>query len=852
MTEKTKVILILSFTVLLITACNLPFIGKNNSTPTSQPGELATEALETTLETDVAESGEPPAPANTDGAETILIPGATFWMGSEESDTVANIDEFPYHQVTLSGFYIYTNEVTNAMYARCVEAGVCLPIFVYESGPTTHSDDPEYADNPVVGVDWLMAEDYCTWAGGRLPTEAEWELASRGVDSLTYPWGNDEPTCDRVNMLGCTVPADTVAVGSYADGNSSFEVWDLSGNVWEWVNDWYDESYYSLSSTSNPIGPYYGDYKVARGGGLYSEPLKMRSAERAAVDPHMAYDDVGFRCVPVQAALPEEYFAPEEIHERVLPDPLDGGGERLEDPEGVPPGPPGSGEDPRRSITIGQAHVSCPDSDGMITLFVRADSSEEVEYSVFVNGVLFECEYNEVAGGLDCTGPVPEDYESLHSYTVEVHFGTLGIVSVPAYRPLDCPADMEFPSVQDFSVGCPDDMGLVRMDFHYEPAINWESTRYMGTLIDCEMVSPNDSNCVISGFEPGHTFTLDWVGTYVETGMPTSMMTTVTVPADCVMKLLNVNPFCFEGHPTAQVNYLPPDDILETVVNAGNYLDCIGMAPGVQVCGDLTDPVGATTSVGVDFEGQEVQWFDIEVPDCQSTQTVEGFSISPGCYETLGPVVVIEYVPSDLPLVSATADGTSLSCYDAPTPGYYMCSGIPGEAGDTTNISFCLSDGTCHDGDVPIMDCTEDTGPVGFWNLAGVHCFHESGIYMIIDTPFSELVAGSSYTATARTIDNLVLYDCAVHPTMAGRLYCYGNAPVAISPLEVCVTLEGEAEQCSSFDDFSSRIPNCDVVITEEPDEPDPVVPVDCSVYTNYSSCMAVPECIFVKSCEHR
>ena len=236
-------------------------------------------------------------PTNTDGAETILIPGGTFWMGSEDGDAQAEADEMPRHQVTLGDFPIYTHEVTHEMYARCVEARACIPVNALPGGPTSHYGDPAFAEYPVSGVDWLMARDYCKWAGGRLPTEAEWELASRGAESLRYPWGEEDPDCDRVNMSGCIDPPDTVAVGSYELGNSPYEAWDLSGNVWEWVHDWYDEDAYFFSSVIDPLGPNYSQTKVVRGGGLYSEPVMMRSAARQPANPNRPYDDVGFRCV---------------------------------------------------------------------------------------------------------------------------------------------------------------------------------------------------------------------------------------------------------------------------------------------------------------------------------------------------------------------------------------------------------------------------------------------------------------------------------------------------------------------------------------------------------------------------
>ena len=172
--------LVAAILLLGITGCNL-----------TRPGTDATPAEVTEIPIGPgSDPAIPAAPTNTDGAETILIPGGSFWMGSDPVDAQADADEFPRHEVTLDAFHLYTHEITNAMYADCVAAGACLPVIMMGSGPTTHTDDPAYAEYPVVGVDWNMADDYCTWAGGRLPTEAEWEYAARGTESLLYPWGD--------------------------------------------------------------------------------------------------------------------------------------------------------------------------------------------------------------------------------------------------------------------------------------------------------------------------------------------------------------------------------------------------------------------------------------------------------------------------------------------------------------------------------------------------------------------------------------------------------------------------------------------------------------------------------------
>jgi len=315
--SASRLFIAISLLVLISLACNKPILSQSQSNTSDTV-------------TDVSGESDTTSPRNTDGAELTLIPGATFQMGSSTLDPQAEENESPEHEVTLEEFYIYTHEVTNQMYEACVTAGECIGINVQETGTTTHYGSPDDGEYPVVGVDWVMARDYCIWAGSRLPTEAEWELASRGPESLIYPWGEEEPTCDRINMSGCLIPPDTQPVGNYLMGNSPDGVWDMSGNVWEWVHDWYAEDYYSKSPSNNPIGPLEpadpeNPLRAIRGGGLNSDPARMRSATRMGLNPYRPFTDVGIRCVVGEGlVLPAAYDHGEDRHDDVPPESADG------------------------------------------------------------------------------------------------------------------------------------------------------------------------------------------------------------------------------------------------------------------------------------------------------------------------------------------------------------------------------------------------------------------------------------------------------------------------------------------------------------------------------------------------
>jgi formylglycine-generating enzyme required for sulfatase activity len=231
-----------------------------------------------------------------DGAPMVLVPAGEFIMGSEQGDD----DEQPVHRVFLDSFYLDTFEVTNGRFARFVEAIQSEPPwgFADQETPVAH------AEQPVRWVNWLEATGYCLWAGKRLPTEAEWEKAARGTEGRIYPWGHDPPTAAHA-VFGLKEGAETVApIGNRDQGRSPYGVHDLAGNLYEWVADWYDETFYTTQPTINPRGPVEGTVKVQRGGSYINGPYRLRSAFRTKSDPTEHDAHVGFRCAQDALTLP--------------------------------------------------------------------------------------------------------------------------------------------------------------------------------------------------------------------------------------------------------------------------------------------------------------------------------------------------------------------------------------------------------------------------------------------------------------------------------------------------------------------------------------------------------------------
>lgn len=223
-----------------------------------------------------------------------LVAAGEFIMGSPDVR-----DAQPQRKVYLDAFYIDKYEVTNEEYVKFLNAkgthegyiDIDSPYCKIEKIDGKYSVKKGYEKHPVVEVSWFGADAYAKWVGKRLPTEAEWEKAARGTDGRIYPWGNtfDRSKCN-VNMQG------TMPVGSYPESKSVYGCYDMGGNVWEWVADWYNEDYYKNSPVVNPKGPPTGSHRVWRGGSWLGNQFTVRTCVRNYLTPNETRNTGGFRC----------------------------------------------------------------------------------------------------------------------------------------------------------------------------------------------------------------------------------------------------------------------------------------------------------------------------------------------------------------------------------------------------------------------------------------------------------------------------------------------------------------------------------------------------------------------------
>jgi len=267
-------------------------------------------------------------------SEWVLVPAGEFVMGADapaasdpggagqgQSEKEVRLpgpmpdpDEAPKHTVYLDAFYIGKYEVTNKQYHSFVKTtGHRLPENCCEARYNIWRGDMPVegtANLPVINVGWEDAAAYCKWTGGRLPTEAEWEKAARGTDGRTYPWGNEPVSGNRANYAFDPVPiwdgiATLANVDQYEFGKSPYGAYEMAGNVWEWVQDWYDPDYYKNSPPKNPTGPATGQAKVIRGGSWRNNAETLRSSNRNKHAPMERRVYIGFRCAKDAEMKPE-------------------------------------------------------------------------------------------------------------------------------------------------------------------------------------------------------------------------------------------------------------------------------------------------------------------------------------------------------------------------------------------------------------------------------------------------------------------------------------------------------------------------------------------------------------------
>lgn len=241
---------------------------------------------------------EAPEPLDLLGDDSmVIVPGDVFEMGSRTRE------EEPLRYVAVDSFYIDRTEVTADDYLECARAKGCRELELATSGSLNYKVYSR-RDHPINGVTWFDARAYCGWVANgtkRLPTEAEWEMAARGLTFREYPWGDrPEASCEYTVMsegeIGGCGAGTTLSVGSRTRDSSPYGVLDMGGNVSEWVGDWFGE--YDLDEVDNPKGPNAGETRVVRGGAWVGQSAELfRTGRRESVSPSTVSSAIGFRCV---------------------------------------------------------------------------------------------------------------------------------------------------------------------------------------------------------------------------------------------------------------------------------------------------------------------------------------------------------------------------------------------------------------------------------------------------------------------------------------------------------------------------------------------------------------------------
>ncbi len=226
----------------------------------------------------------------------VFIPGGEFQRGRSHSLPDDGLkwwpvlleDERPVRKITVDPFYLDSHETTNEEYAVFVKAAKHRVPYNWVKGEVPKGKEKL----PVAAVDWNDACAYCKWAGKRLPTEAEWERAARGIsEGKTYPWGDHDPTKKDACYDTLKGPCE---VGKFAP--NYFGLYDIAGNVWEWTSDYYEREWYARSPSKNPMGPETGQYRVIRGGSWADVVKYLTCSYRSWARPLERSPNIGIRC----------------------------------------------------------------------------------------------------------------------------------------------------------------------------------------------------------------------------------------------------------------------------------------------------------------------------------------------------------------------------------------------------------------------------------------------------------------------------------------------------------------------------------------------------------------------------
>lgn len=233
--------------------------------------------------------------AHDENSDMVFFPAGEFLMGSPNG--VGQRDEHPQRRVYLDSFYLDRYEVTGQGFEEYLEAHPNRHPTI--TGWFDRKARPGMEKRPVIGLTWKRCSNYCAWKGKRLPTEAEWERAAAGLTQRVYPWGNDPPDPSRANFSKCCFIRKgeiLEEVGTYELGKTPEGVYDMAGNIAEWVYDWYGKDYYKHSEYKNPRGPEKGKYHTIRGGAWNSPSIFLKSADRYGSDDAHLFYGIGCRC----------------------------------------------------------------------------------------------------------------------------------------------------------------------------------------------------------------------------------------------------------------------------------------------------------------------------------------------------------------------------------------------------------------------------------------------------------------------------------------------------------------------------------------------------------------------------